>query len=193
MVGLYLRRVVVFAINTGLDRGDILNLKWDDIKKVTLTETGEKVSMVCLRRGKTQNLVEILLNGEAEGVLREIRREQGFKKHEFIFTRGSQRIKRIDGAYVAALGRAELRSPDIEKNVDFKTLRHTFASHLIIEGRSLKEVQELLGHKDIKMTLRYAHLAPQKKIEAVNALNGLCQIYERFPEKNAEEPNISRG
>jgi len=56
------------------------------------------------------------------------------------------------------------------RRVGWHALRHTFASHLVILGRSLKEVQELLGHSSITMTMRYAHLAPQMKVDAVNAL-----------------------
>lgn len=50
------------------------------------------------------------------------------------------------------------------------TLRHTFASRLVMAGVDLRTVQELLGHKDIKMTLRYAHLSPSHKRHAMTAL-----------------------
>ncbi|MGE4096024.1 MAG: tyrosine-type recombinase/integrase, partial [Candidatus Binatia bacterium] len=50
------------------------------------------------------------------------------------------------------------------------TLRHTFASRLIMAGVDLRTVQELLGHKDIKMTLRYAHLTPNHKRAAIETL-----------------------
>ncbi|MBN2032068.1 MAG: tyrosine-type recombinase/integrase [Deltaproteobacteria bacterium] len=56
----------------------------------------------------------------------------------------------------------------------FHDLRHTFASHLIMRGASLKEVQELLGHKGVKMTMRYAHLSQENKKKAVSLLDGLC-------------------
>jgi integrase len=59
--------------------------------------------------------------------------------------------------------------------VDFRfhDLRHTFASQLLLKGGTLKDVQELLGHNTMTMTLRYAHLTQEHKKKAVNLLNGL--------------------
>src|SRR2546428_13434396 len=49
-------------------------------------------------------------------------------------------------------------------------LRHTFASRLVMAGVDLRTVQELMGHKDINMTLRYAHLSPDHKRAAIETL-----------------------
>jgi len=54
--------------------------------------------------------------------------------------------------------------------VSLHTLRHTFISRLVQAGRPLPEVAALAGHRDIKMTLRYAHLAPSHLRAGIQAL-----------------------
>jgi hypothetical protein len=49
-------------------------------------------------------------------------------------------------------------------------LRHTFASRLVMAGVDIRTVAELMGHKTIQMTMRYAHLAPEHNLAAVESL-----------------------
>lgn len=73
----------------------------------------------------------------------------------------------IKTAYNNAVAAAKL------EDVNFHTLRHTFASWAVMRGVSLKELQELLGHASLTMTMRYAHLAPERLRTAVTRLEGL--------------------
>ena len=59
------------------------------------------------------------------------------------------------------------------KDFRFHDLRHTFAAHLVMNGVDLITVKELLGHRTIAMPMRYAHLAPSHKADAVASLDHL--------------------
>ena len=65
-----------------------------------------------------------------------------------------------------AIGRAKIRA------FSWHCLRHTFASRLVMAGVDLRTVQELMGHKNISMTVRYSHLTPKHTLAAVELLAG---------------------
>jgi len=75
--------------------------------------------------------------------------------------------------------------------VDFRfhDLRDTFANQLIMKGGSLKDVQELLGHKTMTMTLRYSHLTQEHKKRAVNLLNDLTAPIKNHGHKMGTNKN----
>src|SRR5439155_9508906 len=92
----------------------------------------------------------------------------------------------IRTAFESAVRKAGL--PDFR----FHDLRHTAASHLVMRGASLSDVREILGHADLKMTMRYAHLSPAHLRRAVDRLDGLtpaspstksAQSAVEFPER----------
>jgi integrase len=95
-----------------------------------------------------------------------IKDHQRYRKRSAPIPAG-RNIGSVKTAFNAAVRRAGI------EDFRFHDLRHTFASHMIMKGGTLKEVQEILGHKTMTMTLRYAHLSQEHKKKAVNLLNGL--------------------
>lgn len=89
--------------------------------------------------------------------------------HRAGLARRRRRSPYIKTAYDNAVAAAKL------DDVNFHTLRHTFASWAIMRGVTLKELQELLGHASLTMTMRYAHLAPEHLRTAVGRLDGLTR------------------
>jgi len=59
----------------------------------------------------------------------------------------------------------------LSRTLDTRQVRHTFASHLVMRGAPVKAVQELLGHASIEMTMRYSHLSPDVRKDAVRLLD----------------------
>jgi integrase len=141
-----LRAAVVLAINTGLRRSELLGLTWD---RVDLSR-----GVIRLEVTKTGRRREVPLNAESYAAMVSL----GPKDTGRVFRKQSLRK-----AY----------ENSVSNDVNFHTLRHTFASWAVMRGVSLKELQELLGHGSLAMTMRYAHLAPERLRSAVARLEGL--------------------
>jgi integron integrase len=71
---------------------------------------------------------------------------------------GETRRHHLDDGVLQRSLKQAVRSAQIDKNVSFHTLRHSFATHLLQNGYDIRTVQELLGHKDVKTTMIYTHL-----------------------------------
>jgi integrase len=157
----HIYHIVVCALNTGMRRGEILTLRWNQIRN----------NFIYLEKTKTNERREIPINDDFAKILKEIRKKQELKSKNVFIYHGLT-VQRVDRAFKYALKNAGI------ENFKFHDLRHTFASHAVMRGASLKEVQELLGHKSMTMTMRYAHLSQEHKKKAVNLLNGLTALTE---------------
>jgi integrase len=149
----HLMPMTLLALNTGLRRGELTHLKWADIdleKKLLTVRAGYAKS------GKARHLP---LNSEAVAVLKTYGKQHAGKGPLF-------GVASVQKSWAGLMAAAKI------EGFRFHDLRHTFASKLVMRGVDLNTVRELLGHGDIKMTLRYAHLAPEHKAAAVEMLLG---------------------
>lgn len=153
----HLRPIVEVALLTGMRRGELFGLKWEQIRNgfIYLTET---------KSGKAR---QIPINDRLAEVFKEVRRGNQLKSPYVFCGPDGKRFFEVKRSFASACRRAGL------EDFRFHDLRHTFASHLVMNGVGLKAVQELLGHADIKMTMRYAHLSQAHLKEAVAVLNNL--------------------
>jgi integrase len=166
----YLKPIVIVLVHTGMRKGEALSLRWDqvDFDKgiITLTDT------------KNNECRYVPMDQSVKTTLGGIER-----KTEYVFTGKKQT------AFVS-IQRSFHNALEESKIEDFTVhdLRHTFASTLVMNGTDLNTVRELLGHKDMKMTLRYAHLAPDHKMRAVNILD---QVFvQKSPQEKEQERKV---
>ncbi len=149
-----LKAILRVALNTGMRRGEILNLRWSDIDfdlhVISLWET---------KGGKTR---KIPMNAYVEEKLKGV--EHKDPEYVFISTRTGKPLCDVRKPFIEACDKAEI------KGLRFHDLRHTAATWMVMAGIDLVTVSEILGHSDIKMTMRYAHPTPENRRRAVEAL-----------------------
>ncbi|WP_395600696.1 tyrosine-type recombinase/integrase [Pseudomonas sp. B19125] len=153
----HLKPMVLVSLNTGMRRGELFDLKWSAVNFDTKTIT------VAGATTKTSDTRHIPMNKETIGVL-EAWKEQ-VSKSPYVFPgQGGGRFEDVKSAWLKLLERAQI------DGFRWHDMRHDFASRLVMAGVPLNTVRDLLGHADIKMTLRYAHLAPGTKAAAVELI-----------------------
>jgi integrase len=160
------RTFIITALKTGLRVGELLALKWEDVDLVA----GQLVVRRTLWHGqegppKGGRNRKVPLSNEAVAVLKAHRHLKG----AYVFCEADGR--RLTHSRVKDVVPSACRKAQLAKRLTTHGLRHTFASHLVMRGVSLIAVKELLGHESIEMTLRYSHLSPDVKRDAVKLLD----------------------
>ena len=143
------------AINTGMRMGEQYSMTWDcvdfDQRMLTLPRT---------KNGETRH---VPLNDPAIAALRTAQSLNNGQPCVFL-NRFGQQLKSPREWFDGVVRKAKLN------DFTWHCIRHTFASRLVMAGVDLRTVQELMGHKTISMTVRYAHLAPEHQLAAVQRL-----------------------
>jgi integrase len=153
-----LKPMVTVALHTGARKGELQGLEWSNVN----FDLGF-ISLLVTKNGERR---DIPMNETVRATLKAMERASGF-----VFP--NRNGKRIDNCALYLAFYEALEKSKIE-DFRFHDLRHTFASNLVMqEGVELNDVRELLGHKKMEMTLRYAHLSPKHKGKVVNILDGV--------------------
>ncbi len=151
---------VVVALNTGMRLGELTALEWKDIdSRRGILRVDNKED----HHTKNYRVRVIPMNDLLTEVLRKMPRRLDSSR---VFQRkDGSKFNKMRTGFQNAVKRAGI------PHVRFHDLRHTFASHLVMGGVDIRTVQELLGRKDIRMTMRYSHLAPDHMKNAVRILD----------------------
>lgn len=165
----WLYDIVVILILTGMRIGELVNLTWNDIN------FGQQRIHIQSKEGWTPKTYQIRTITMHPVVLDILKSRP--KKTKYVFTShenckiNKRNLQRRDfNKIIKKLGL---------KGVTIHTLRHTFASHLIMKGVDLRTVGEFLGHSSTKTTEIYSHLAPEHKQAAMQQFSSLPLTFNR--------------
>ena len=158
-VSLQTYQICCVSLYTGLRMGEIFSLTWQDVDlQNKILYVRDPKNNEARQAFLLPNLVKIF-KGLSDG-----------KKRGLVFPdRNGKKIYQLSDTFDRAVIKLRLNDDATDRlnKVVPHTLRHTFASWLAQQGEPLLTIKELMGHKDIEMTMRYAHLCPDQKREAV--------------------------
>jgi len=157
---------------------DQINLLLDTISSGCINESTYYVAQLCLRTGARWGEAEQLCfkqlhNGRVTYEFTKSKRtrtiplDDEFYRDLIKFAGNKNPDQRVFTNCIGAFRRAVVRSDiELQKGQCSHILRHSFASHFIMNGGNILSLQKILGHADITMTMRYAHLAPDHLTDA---------------------------
>ncbi len=151
----YIKAIIIVALNTGMRKGEILGLKWQNIDF--------RRELIYLLDTKNKENREVPMNEMTKEALFKTKR-RGNSPYVFGSENG-KRFRDVRKSFFTAMRKSGII------NFRFHDLRHSVASHLAMSGVDLNTIREILGHKSLRMTIRYAHLSTQHKKHAVDILN----------------------
>jgi integrase len=162
----YLWTMLVIALNTGMRKGELLGLEW---QRINLAADFGLSPNITLYKTKSDKPRGIPVNNAVADALIGLQPDPSKRREGRVFAkRNGAAWGQVRTAFAMALKRAGLPA-----TWRWHDLRHTAASHLVMRGATLAAVKEILGHSDIKTTMRYAHNSQAHLRTAVDRLDGL--------------------
>lgn len=153
----YLYPVVVLALSTGMRQGEIMNLRWDDVDLIK--------GRVMLHETKNGEPRVVPLHGHALELLRRHRLAQNQQFGLLFPSKDFSSPMDLRFPWEQAIKQADIR------NFRFHDCRHSCASYLLMNGASLAEIAEVLGHKTLAMVKRYSHMSETHASKIVQKMN----------------------
>ena len=147
--------VIAFALMTGMRRGEILNLLWTD-----LDFTANSISITESKSGKSREVPML-------PALKQLLLDMGPKESGKVFTITAPELRFAFRELLNKLKLSEYR---------FHSCRHSFASHFVMNGGNLNDLQNILGHHSAAMTQRYAHLSPSHIKKAIQVMDNVVML-----------------
>jgi site-specific recombinase XerD len=167
------------AIHTGMRRSEQYGTEWPNVNF--------ERRMVTLPRSKHGEKRHIPLNAAALAAFKVLLPNMATSNFVFLNMQGDDTLQSNRHWFEDAVAEAGIG------DLTWHDLRHTFASRLVMVGVDLRTVQELMGHKTIQMTCRYAHLAPAHQLAAVERLLSFNSASDKVAEVSASKRNARKG
>jgi len=154
-----LHDMALMSLHCGLRAGEIFNIKGQDLNfENELINISDPKNKEARKAFMTAAVKKMLLSRKPDS------------PDEYVFKdkRHNSKIISISATFRKAVNRLEFNKGIIDprQKIVFHSLRHTFASWLALQGETILTIKELLGHKTLAMTVRYAHLMPEHKRQA---------------------------
>ncbi len=171
--GIQTYNICLLSLNTGARFGEIANLKWADVsldqKSIYIGDSKNGYARTVYMNDDVYSMFQSLDRGQPQALVFPSKAGKGKDQ-----TKAEKVMDQISRKFFRALDDLKLNEgiDDARQKICFHSLRHTFASWAVIEGCDIYRLKEVLGHKSIEMTMRYAHLAPDAGRQVVSLVSG---------------------
>lgn len=177
------------SLNTGMRKGELAGLCWDrvDFQQNTITVTRTRDKYELKERTKTKLKRVIPMNDLVKSVMLGLFQKRVSDQKLIFLKQNGDPINphHIYRSFHEAQDKAEMKN-----HIRFHDVRHTFASQFVINGGSIYDLQKILGHTNVNMTMRYAHLSMEHLQNVMKGFNLGSSMHDQAPINEALENSV---